>query len=222
MPRSLVLLFAVYGIIASWGVALSGQRATLTQQDIDQATAQGLKEKGKEQGLDMRDTLAAVSAALDQADSKSKGSETGFSLAVYTPLTWIRQQASQAAKEYRPFTPGDVKEELLEPMLRVIVYPSTPTMNTAQAARWASSVQHVVLRDESRKIVIQPTYKEPFTQGSSSRETYQGLQAKFPLDALREIRGSNGKGEFFITVIGSGRNSEKDFKVKTKHFERLP
>lgn len=201
---------------------VAAQKATLTQQEIEKAVADGLRAKGGEQGLYLRDTLATMLVALESDDAKSKGTETGFSLSIYTPLTWIRQQASDAAKEYRSIAVSDVTPEILEPVLRVIVYPSRPTANTEQAARWASSVQHVVLRDVTRKTVIQPIYKEPFTQGASSKEVYQGIQAKFPLDGLREVRGAGGDGEFFVTVIGTAKNSEKDFKVRKRHFERLP
>jgi hypothetical protein len=40
---------------------------------------------------------------------------------VYTPITWIRQLASDAAKEYRPFTIADVREDDKAPVLRVVV-----------------------------------------------------------------------------------------------------
>jgi hypothetical protein len=49
---------------------------------------------------------------------------------------------------------------------------------------------------------------------------YQGIVAKFSLDAVRELRGPNGDKEFLIVVIGAEK--EREFKVKQKHFERLP
>jgi hypothetical protein len=89
----------------------------------------------------------------------------------------------------------------------------------------ASSVQHVVLRDEGQKIVIQPVFKEALVQEVSNamggKATFQGLLAKFPLDALPEIRGRNGDEEFYVTVVGS-TGEEKNFKVKRKHFDRIP
>ena len=85
-----------------------------------------------------------------------------------------------------------------------------------------SSVEHVVLRSENRKVVIQPLSVEPFTEESSNamggKATFQGVQAKFPLDGLKEVR--DGDGEFFITIIGAGHEN-KDFKVKSKHFGKL-
>ena len=72
-------------------------------------------------------------------------------------------------------------------------------------------------------MVIQPISKEITTEEVSNamggRATFQGLVLKFSMADLAEIRG--GDGEFFITVIGN-TTEEKDFKVKKKHFERLP
>jgi hypothetical protein len=89
---------------------------------------------------------------------------------------------------------------------------------------YASSAEHVVLRDENKRLVVQPTSKEPFTYTASSAMrdmAYQGIVAKFPLDAVRELRGPKGDQEFLIVVVGEGR-AERVFKVKEKHFERLP
>ena len=49
---------------------------------------------------------------------------------------------------------------------------------------------------------------------------FQGIIAKFPLDAVRELRGAKGDKEFLIVVVGAG-TKEKEFRVKEKHFERL-
>jgi hypothetical protein len=139
-------------------------------------------------------------------------------------MTWVEQLAANAAKEYRPFTISDITEEMLEPVLRVIVHPDTPTSLTAAGMSGTSSVEHVVLRDENKRMVVQPTSKEPFTDTASSAlrdMAYQGIVAKFPLDALRELRGPKGDQEFLIVVVGAGAK-EKAFKVKEKHFERLP
>lgn len=107
----------------------------------------------------------------------------------------------------------------------MIVNPDTPTIVTGSGMVGASSVQHVVLRDEGQKIVIQPVFKEALVQEVSNamggKATFQGLLAKFPLDALPEIRGRNGDEEFYVTVVGS-TGEEKNFKVKRKHFDRIP
>jgi hypothetical protein len=154
--------------------------------------------------------------SADNAYNKS-GTNTGFSVRVYTPKTWVEQLASNAAKEYRPFTVADITEEMLEPVLRVIVYPDKPTSVGFGSTNGTSSAEHVVLRDENKKTVVQPISKEPF----SDRADYQGVVAKFSLDSVREVRGPKGDKEFLIVVVGAA-TKEKEFKVKEKHFERLP
>jgi hypothetical protein len=83
---------------------------------------------------------------------------------MYSPLTWIKQQASDAAKQYRTFTRSDVTAEMLQPVLRIVVFPSTPTHVTAAGMRQASSVEHVVLRDVRRAKALQPTSKDAFSE----------------------------------------------------------
>ena len=45
--------------------------------------------------------------------------------------------------------------------------------------------------------------------------------AAFDLDEVKKIAALDKKGEFFIVIIGT-TGEEKKFKVKTKHFKRLP
>ncbi len=195
--------------------ATFAQKATLTDQEIDAAIAVGTKAKGREMGLDLEDFSAALAAGLAK-----NGSGTGYVVFMYTPTTWIREQASAAAKEYRKLTRDDITEEMLAPVLRVVIHPSRPTMVTGAASR--SSVEHAVLRDEKRVVVIQPTFKEAFADGVSNamggRIDLQGVQVQFPLDGVREVRAA-GDGEFLLTVVGG---FEKDFKIKKKHFDRIP
>jgi hypothetical protein len=47
------------------------------------------------------------------------------------------------------------------------------------------------------------------------------MVAYFDMDEVIRISSLDKKGEFFIVVIGT-TGEEKKFKVKTKHFERLP
>jgi hypothetical protein len=137
----------------------------------------------------------------------------------------VRQLASDASKEYRTFTVADVSDESLEPVFRVVAYPDTPNTVSAAGLRGTASVQHVVLRDETRRIVVQPTFKESFTQEASNafggHATFEGVRVKFAMSDVRELRGPKGDREFFITVIGN-TGEEKDFKVKKKHFDDLP
>jgi len=181
----------------------------------------GLRGKGQEQGLRLIDSQQQFAAAMT-ASSYGRGSN-GFSLRAYTPVAWVRQLASNAAKEYRTLDPAELGREHIEMVLRLFVNPDTPNTVTASGMSGTSSVQHVVLRDESKRIVIQPLSKEAFTEevanAMGGRATFQGLVAKFDMDDLTEIR--KGDGEFFITVIGAS-GEEKNFKVKKKHLERMP
>ena len=46
------------------------------------------------------------------------------------------------------------------------------------------------------------------------------MSAFFDLEQVAEIAKLDKKGEFFVVVVGTKYNGE--FKIKTKHFERLP
>jgi hypothetical protein len=203
----------------------SAQKMVLTPDDVLLAVTEGLRNKNKEHGLDLQDVGSLFANAMASGNSKnSSGSGTGFSVLVYTPTTWVTQQAARAAKEYRSFAPTDVTGEMVAPVLRVVVEPDTPTSVTAKGVVGTSSVQHVVLRDESKKIAVQPKSKEETTREVSNamggKKVYTGLNAIFDLDDVMKVRGPNHDAEFFITVIGT-TGEEKDFKVKKKHFERL-
>jgi hypothetical protein len=181
--------------------------------------------KGKLTGLFLQDSGQAFLAALNSGSNQS-GTNTGFSLRIYTPKAWVMQAAADAAKEYRPFGIADVSDELLESVLRVIIYPDKPTYVTASGMRGTSSVQHVVLRDETKRIVVQPTFKEEFevvaANAIGGRAIYYGLRAKFPMDSVRELRGSGNDRGFYIVVIGTEGGKEREFEVKRKHFPDLP
>jgi hypothetical protein len=208
---------------------VSAQRQALLAVDQADAVRIGVKAHGGLTGLSLTDSARAFGNMMTQMNNGMNGRHdttdgTGFSLRVYTPKTWIEQQASNAAKEYRPFVVADITEEMLEPLLRVVVYPDKPTVISGQGMRNSQSVQHVVLRDEKKTLVVQPISKEPFSDVASSAlrdMAYEGIIATFPLDAVRTLRGPSGDKEFLIVVVGEGRQ-EKEFKVKEKHFERLP
>jgi hypothetical protein len=194
---------------------------SFTRDELEGAIRLGAAAKGRCTGLALQDGGRAFMNALVKARYRSG---TGFSIVVYAPLEWIAQQASNAAKEYRPFGISDITDELRQPVLRVIVHPDMPNNLTARGRAQTSSVQHVVLRDESKQIVSQPISKEEFPEEVSNalgaQATYMGLRALFGIDDLQRVRGPQGDGEFFVTVVGDGRE-EKNFKIKTKHFAHL-
>jgi hypothetical protein len=179
-------------------------------------------------GLTLRDQARGFFNAMTAMGNGTNGTNhategTGFWLSVYTPQAYIATAAATARREYRVFGPAEVTEEIARPVLRVIVHPDKAT----DIRRAGDSVQHVVIRSTNKEsIAVQPLSKEPFTEsvqnifGASAE--YGGVVATFDLDAVTAVRRADkdGKGEFFITVVGEG--SKKDFKVKTKHFDDLP
>lgn len=212
-------------IAGTQSVAPQHVRPSVDAQWISEAIAHGARQKGREQGLDMQDSGQSFLAAMNQSNGSQAGTSTGFSIVAYTPITWIRQLSSNAAKQYQSLAPADLEDDDLRAVLRVFVQPDKPTFVTAQGMAGTSSVEHVVLRDDARKAVAQPISKEPTTEevanAMGGRQILQGLVAVFKLADVAAVRGPRGDGEFFITVIGA-TGEEKDFKVKKKHFPRLP
>ena len=87
----------------------------------------------------------------------------------YTPTTWLMQQASNAAKKYQVMDPAaPVAPELLEPVFRVIAHPDMPNTVSKSGMTGTASLEHVILRDEQRKIVIQPIWTEAFDEEASN------------------------------------------------------
>jgi hypothetical protein len=147
---------------------LAVKKSGLSATEINQAIAVGSKGKGREQGLVLVDVgqtwvraLDGLNTGLNGASADRSGTNTGFKVVLYTPIAWIRQHASDAAKEFRTLTAENVTDDLTEPVLRVIVFPDTPTYVIASGFWNTSSVQHAVLRDSKKRIVVQPVFKEP-------------------------------------------------------------
>jgi hypothetical protein len=212
---------------------LTGSPATMrggpSEDDVRHALTIGAAAKGGRRGLVLRDTgqgimqaMTAFSNAYGNGPRQAEPS-SGFWVEAWTPLSWVEQQSSNAAKQYRSLTTGNVAEEaMLEPVFRVVVHPDKPNEVSRAGMSGTSSVEHVVLRSQDRKIVIQPLSLEPFNEEAQNamgaKVVFQGVMAQFSLAGLATVRG--GSGEFFITVIGAGRE-EKNFKVKPKHFSSL-
>ena len=197
--------------------ALAQTAPALTPAEVDQAI------RGKDQPLLLVDAGRAwgnaIAIGLNGPNAQTSG--TGFSLRVYTPQTWITHRAAEAKRLYLPFTAADVTEDDLAPVLRVMVFPDTPTRLTGPDMAAAQSADHVVLRDEQKTLVVQPLGITPFEQSLSSAlrdRVYAGVTATFDLLALDALRQANK--EFLVVVVGE--HGERTFKIKTKHFERLP
>ena len=219
--------FLVAAALVATLAPISAQKLTLSDSDKAEAIQAGALLKGGLTGLVLLDSGQAWANAFSAINRNAYQLDTtnsGFSLRVYTPMAWVEQQASNAAKLSRPFTVSDITEEMLEPVLRVIVYPDRLTQLTASGMSDTSAVKHVVLRDENKQLVFQPISLEPFTGIASSAPrdlAYQGLVAKFPLDEVCQMRGPGLDKAFFIVVRVDGMK-ETEFKVKPRHFNRLP
>jgi hypothetical protein len=148
-------------------------------------------------------------------------SASGFVIDVYSPAAWISELAKEAKREMRPFGFEDVTDDLRSDVWHVKVWPSTPRKMNQTAL--ASSVSHVVARNESKSVVIQPLSKAPFDDGVQNafgaQLHYTGLIAAFPGDGIRELWGPNEDQEFIFSVIGE--NWKYDFTIKRKHFTQL-
>ncbi len=200
----------------------------ITDTEVSGAILEGTRERGKEQGLRLQDIEQLIAAGFVMSDPNNVmkyGANSGFSVLLYTPISWIRQQASASAKLYRPYIDEDVTAQMRTDYVLVAIAPDTPYYATPGSMAQATSVEHVVLRDVDRKIAVQPANQGPYDvdlgnpYGAAVRFT--GMVAAFHLQDLFRVRGPKGDAEFFITVIGTN-GTERDFKVKRKHFGRLP
>jgi hypothetical protein len=202
------------------------RRAALSEVDIEMALRHGRSEKGKDQGLVLRDTGRKWMNALNAlADEPTEGS--GFWLEIYTPVSWLSRLSSDAARQYRDISIRDLDAADLSAVLRVIVHPDMPDRVSRRGMRLSASVEHVVIRPKGDRgaRALQPLSRRDFDEtavGRHGREaTFSGVQATFDLDAVADVRRQSRDGEFDVIVIGSG-DREKTYTVKKKHFERLP
>lgn len=220
MKRIVASVFAAATLIS--GIAI-GQP---TDEQYAEHIRRGQAAKGQEMGLRLRDTGRGIGNGIMAGlggMALAATTSSGFSLLVYTPLSWAAQQASGRAKNYMTFDVSQLTEEDRAPVVRVLVFPDTPNYVTGGAAR--SSVEHVVVRDTRGGHVIQPLSIEPFDQTVSNAMggsiALNGVTAIFSLEQLQAVRKADKKTEFTITVIGNGR-TERTFKVKSKHIKQLP
>src|ERR1700722_2321264 len=130
--RRLVIVVALFVVSVA---ALAAQKQTLTDQDRADAVRIGVKAKGRLTGLGLTDAGVVFGNLLVPANGHK-----GFSVRISTPETWVQQLAANGAKEYRPFSVADITEDMLLPVLRVIVHPDTPFRISASGMVNTSSV----------------------------------------------------------------------------------
>ena len=197
-----------------------------TEQHWQTALTRGQAHKGSEMGLVLEDSGRkwgnALAAGLG-GGAAMRNTSSGFSAVIYTPLAWASQLAAGAAKQYKQLTLTDLTDEDMQPIVRVVIHADTPNYVVGGVPR--SSVEHAVLRSEDKKHVVQPISIEPIDESirnaMGGEMELAGAVATFPLDQVTALRQLAEDGEFFLTVIGNGRH-EKNFKIKTKHLNRLP
>lgn len=173
---------------------------SLTAQEVEAAIKAGKVKRVDSAGLQL------TSWSIGQADLHAT---------LFTPTSWIELAAATAASNFKPFTMQDVTEDMLSPVLRVFI-----TM----------AITNVVLRDVNERQVIQPSAKAvpcdtlvPFWV-TTSASTYNSCQEfVFDLAALKAIRAV-GKGEFLVTASALSEHgmAKKDFRIKDRHFAKLP
>ncbi len=193
---------------------------------IDQAITAGATAKGRQCGLALKDSAQGFANAMSTMSDGRTGT-TGFSLDVYTPFTWIAQQASWESKKYKEMSRDQVTEEMCDAVLRVYANPDVPTRISTDGMVGSSGVDHIIVRSTKKKgfEVLQPLEIQEdmeYAQNAFGAEVgFTSMVGYFDLDDVKRISKLDKKGEFFIVVIGT-TGEEKKFKVKTKHFERLP
>lgn len=215
-------------LLSFLSLQLFAQEVALTDDQVNSAIQYDKEHQKAKQGLYLEDqsknVLNAINAVANMNQPYSAqhhANYKGFSVQAFTPTTWIRQKAAEAAKEYREFMIADVTEDMRRPVLYIIIFASK-SKDGEQI--FGESVQHVVIRSESRSKVLQPLKIESFGEGQQNifgaSEEYVGRTVTFSLEEVQKVRMASPDGEFFVTVIGE--NSEKNFKIKKKHFEKLP
>ncbi len=161
----------------------------------------------------------------DQWKSWCGWGSSGFSLWILTPYGRVCNAAYEAQRKYLNFSRKDVTEEMLLPYVLIIVYPDMPKRAAIDDFERAQGLEHVVLADTKKTLIIHPSALELFDQEKKMENgtvvIYKGAYVEFTIeDVLRVSRKDfRKKGEFFIKVIGT--KSEKEFKIKKKHLQHL-
>jgi hypothetical protein len=189
----------------------------LTDEMIAEAIKEGRKTKVGIMGLTLKDSRSSW------VRLPSTASTTGFSLEIYTPYSWVGEHARRALRGEKDFTVEDVTDEMVKIVLRIIANPDVPKPRQGARLDGTSGVDHVIIRSTAKEDfeVLQPlTVDEDVIYISTGGVPYRRKTAVFDIDAAAEIGKLDRKGEFFVVVIGT-TGEEKNFKVKTKHFERL-
>ena len=218
---------AGYAPSNSPGAAGDATVPALTPTQVDAAIAHGTANKDEStQGLHLRDAQARFAAYGGNQRANTPVYSQGFSLTLFTPTTWVRERAAIAARNNRVLTRADISDTDVLPLVRVLVYPDIPSYSNAGAAG-STSVRSVYIEDEASRVSIAPLVTEPFEMRLTDSATkarilpgYMGVTAVFDYEAVQTLRGGPEEG-YFVRIVGT-TGEIKRFKVKRKHYERMP
>jgi hypothetical protein len=180
-------------------------------------------------GLYLQDSQQVFGNAMNDMNNQNpwlrESNHSGFALWLWEPKAWIGAKKSEAVKRFLTYRVEDLSADDRMPVLRVVVHPDSPEYLTAYGAANANNADHVVLRSIDRTQVAQPVSVQPTTQefwsALGARASWMGLVAVFSMSDLERIRSASRSREFFVTVVGARKKSNRDFRVKPKHFQRL-
>jgi len=171
------------------------QNYPLTDELIIQALEEGAKEKGKFTGLKIKAEKGLWGTINFNVWSELNRFKSGIE--IFTPYTWITWQASQNAEKYLTMEKSQITKEMSASVLRI----------------FSPQVNHIVIRTTNKEefSVIQPI---------EMKLDSDAMESHFSIKEVGELSELDEKGEFFIVLIKD--DEEKKYKVKTKHFKKLP
>lgn len=206
-PRALFVFLCLSLVLC--GARLKGQSPVAALDDA--AVAEAIQDSG---------TRWAPLELSDRGGLFS-GAGRGYRIVVYTPRSWIAYLAAQATSTGHALLLAEVDLEDRSPWLRVVASPSAPAIGSSREQ--SSEVQRVSILDSRRQKRLSPLRGRLFNQSHrvilGATRSLRGIEATFRLAELDALRGGN-RGEFFVRVEGA--RYSKDFKIKRKHFARLP
>jgi hypothetical protein len=180
----------------------------LTSGQVKSAILQGMHDRYPGSvGISLVDAETALLSGM-----VVNGGVSGYRITVYTAETYIEHQAAEARELLEPFTEADVTPEMRQEVIFIFASPSVPGRLNAPGMAAASSAEHVVIADESKKIILQPVHEETsgVTVDSALRsKEFGAVGAMFTPEQIKRVQNKNG--EFFVAVTGGYR---KFFRVK--------
>lgn len=235
-PRTLVLTCLVSQFcFASHLIAFEDApkiQYPLLESSIAEAVALGESPGQKSPGLSFGTPSESSSGMREDSNRTNNFMEstgggpqtTGFGVEAFTPFTWVARSARDAKKKGTPLKPADLPDEMTEPLFRVIGYADVPTYPIVGVH--GSRVEEIFLQSTQKKDEPLPPsttkrYSDLVRTDSGEILDMGALMAAFTLEELASVANRDKKGEFFVVIV-SDQGKEKRFKVKTKHFKKLP